>query len=505
VADDRDPLREAAARVQAADPDAAALAARTDPGDLDLEAIIIQHGRPVLAVENDDVAGDAGTIWKPRLDAPGVRDALQRVIPSVGRIEVDNHPYSPYVGTGWLIADDVVVTAGFVAEEFAAAGGQGYVFRPAAPNRLNLMVARVDFKREAVLGNPRPFAVREVLDIGGEGKDSIAFLRLEPFGPYGPLSTPLRLSARPPAAGRHVAVIGYPAADSRMDQALMRSVFGDVFEVKRVALGQILGVEGTTVRHDCSTTGGTAGAPIIDLQTGEVVGMHHGGVQFGDKFGVTAAVIAARIESLRQAASRPAAQVSAGPAVAPALPAAPPHADELVSALHGAFGFDELVRLAAGDLKVDLNALSPKGSTGEAVAALVGWAKTEGRIPELFAAASARRPNNPRLAAGPVVRPGASHKPHELRLQLRGVLLDQFPKRIDLAILLDDALGADLDRVAAQADGMEAVYFAVVRWLWIDPVERLRPVVELAAERRPANIDLQALLAEIAQASQPAN
>ncbi|MDY3558401.1 effector-associated domain EAD1-containing protein [Gemmata sp. JC673] len=481
-------LTEAAERVRAVE-------------SLDLEGIVLRLGRPVLAVENDDISGSVGVVWESRLGATGVRDTLRRIIPAVGRIEVDNHPDSPYVGTGWLIADDIAVTAGFVAEQFAVASGPRYVFRPGAPNPLNLMVARLDFKVERLSVSPRTFAVREVLHIDATNTESVAFLRLEPFGPYGPLSPPLRLSAQPPAAGRHAAVIGYPAADARMDQTLVRRVFGDVFDVKRVALGQITGVAGATVRHDCMTAAGTAGAPIVDLLTGEVVGMHLGGRPFGEKFGVTAAVIAARFEAVRQA-PRAAVPAAAAPCAVPESSAVPA-ADELIAALLGAFGFDALVRLAANELKVDLNAISPRGSTSDAIEALVRWAQQNGRIGDLFAAASVLRPNNPQLAGRPVGVPGNPTAAHELRQRLRGLLLDQFPKRSDLSMLLDDAVGVDLDTVAAPADELESVCYKVVKWLWIDPKDRLRPVVELAAERRRANTELRALLAELPEAEAP--
>ncbi|QEH35827.1 hypothetical protein OJF2_43840 [Aquisphaera giovannonii] len=520
--DDRDQLREAALLVRAAEPGADALSAQGGPDASTLEALVIRQGRPVLAVEDDDIVGDVGDVWRARLDAAGVRDGLRRVLPAVGRIEVDNHPQLPYVGTGWLIADDVVVTAGFVAREFAESGGHGFVFRPGSPNPLNLMAARIDFRREGRSGNPRPFAVREVLDISGESQTQLAFLRLEPLGPYGPLSPPLNLAGQPPEVGRDVAVVGYPAIDSRMDQGVMRAVFGDVFEVKRVAVGRITGVEGSTLRHDCTTTGGTGGAPIVDLATGEVIGLHLGGQQFGNKFGVTAATIAARLEAIRRAATGVAAAASGPTAaapdsnpramVAPAAPApappvvappavAPPPADQLVTALHGAFGFDALVRLAATELGVDLNALSPAGSTGDAIRALVQWAQGNGRIGDLFAAASALRPNNPQLAARRVVRPAGPRGNNVIRRELRELLKDQFPKRTDLAMLLDDAIGWNLDDIPGQDGGMEAVCFELVQRLWLNRDEHLRLVLELAIERRPTSIGFRNLLDEIFESS----
>ncbi|HYP25836.1 MAG TPA: hypothetical protein VE262_03875 [Blastocatellia bacterium] len=47
------------------------------------------------------------------------KPALDAVIPAVGRVEVTNHPGYTWVGTGWLIGEDVIVTNHHVAREFA--------------------------------------------------------------------------------------------------------------------------------------------------------------------------------------------------------------------------------------------------------------------------------------------------------------------------------------------------------------------------------------------------
>ncbi len=124
--------------------------ARPD-AELGLETIVNRVGRPVLEVAKDDyvVAGPEATVWKERLDKADVRAALRRVIPAVGRIEVDRHPDLTWVGTGWLVADDVVVTNRHVAAEFAAAGAAGaFTFKRGWPDRRTRMAARVDFRRE---------------------------------------------------------------------------------------------------------------------------------------------------------------------------------------------------------------------------------------------------------------------------------------------------------------------------------------------------------------------
>ena len=73
-----------------------------------------------------------------------------------GRIEVDNHPDLTWVGTGWLLADDVVVTNRHVASEFAAlsvtSAGRSFVFKRGWPDR----GARMSARRQAEPGYLRP-------------------------------------------------------------------------------------------------------------------------------------------------------------------------------------------------------------------------------------------------------------------------------------------------------------------------------------------------------------
>ncbi|MBA4065531.1 MAG: hypothetical protein C0501_17810 [Isosphaera sp.] len=326
VADERDLLRESARRILEADGELAArrdalrgLAAapelrktlegvRDRVGALEgigadsalaLETIVNRVGRPVLEVAGDDytVDGSEAAVWADRLGAAAVRAALRRVIPSVGRVEVDRHPGLTWVGTGWLIADGVVVTNRHVAEEFAARGpAGGFVFRRGWPDRDARMAARVDFRRELRDGNPRAFAVRDVLHIEDDDGPDFAFLRVEAAGPAGPLSPPLRPADGPAAARQYVATVGYPAADSRIpEQELMSRLFGDKYNVKRLAPGQVQRPAADLVLHDCTTLGGNSGSPIVDLATGGVVGLHFSGVFLRENRGVPIGYVTARL------------------------------------------------------------------------------------------------------------------------------------------------------------------------------------------------------------------
>lgn len=275
---------------------------------LALETIVSRVGRPVLEVANDDyvVEGPEAAIWEAKLGNANVRAALRRVIPSVGRIEVDNHPELTWVGTGWLISENVVVTNRHVASEFAAlslsSSGRGFVFKRGwQPNGDTRMAARVDFRRELRNNSPRAFAVKEVLHIENDDGPDFAFLSVEQAGTLGAVSPPLVTASGKPAAQQPIAAIGYPAADSRIpEHELMSRLFGDKYNVKRLAPGQIMRLADDLVMHDCSTLGGNSGSPIVDLATGEVVGLHFSGVFLRENRGVPIGYVVNRLKKLNQ-------------------------------------------------------------------------------------------------------------------------------------------------------------------------------------------------------------
>ena len=116
------------------------------------------------------------------------------------------------------------------------------------------------------------------------------------------------LAAAPARAGQQVAVIGYPARDSRVpDEQLMQSIFGDVYDKKRLAPGQVTEVRPDTLLHDCSTVGGNSGSVLVDLATGEAIGLHFAGRFLEANYAVPATVVAARLERLRRRPGSPAA------------------------------------------------------------------------------------------------------------------------------------------------------------------------------------------------------
>ncbi|EBA10035.1 DNA/RNA non-specific endonuclease [Sagittula stellata] len=279
------------------------------------ESIILRRNRPVLDVRENaavlEFASEAESdVWKARLSAAA--EALDPVIRAVGRINLHNAPLS-WVGTGWLVAEHIVVTNRHVAQEFAQAGGDGFTFTQSGGRPIR---ADVDFLSEFDNPDTRVFRLTQVLDITPAPGPDIAFFRVERASGDHRLAMPVPL-AEEAALTNNAAVIGYPAFDSRTpDFTLMEDIFGARYNHKRLAPGAVTFLEDSRLYHDCTTLGGNSGSAVIDLDSGLALGLHYSGAFMRTNYAVRSDVVA---KALRQVTTgiRP---------VRPAPSAAPPEA-----------------------------------------------------------------------------------------------------------------------------------------------------------------------------------
>lgn len=242
--------------------------------------IIISYTRPSLTIRGDDFDPDEHAAWAAELTA--ARAALRRAITCVGRLQSPDLGPMPGLGTAWLVRPDLAVTNRHVTGMFAAKlrGGSAAV-------TLELVAERGAIESR----------VRQVLAVVYEADDhDLAFVRLAPQVAPSP-----SLTLSPHAApGDRVAAIGYPSNSvGHYDPAQIERMFGDHFDIKRLAPGALTAVSSARVDHDCTTLGGNSGSPLVSLGSGAVVGVHYGGEgRFLVNWAVPAPVVAERLAGL---------------------------------------------------------------------------------------------------------------------------------------------------------------------------------------------------------------
>lgn len=206
----------------------------------------------------------------PVSDPPAWATPLLAAAKAVARIEMaPDHP-TPFIGTGFLVGPRELALADFVAKA-----------RPS--------FAAFDHQR---------VAIEEVV---GETDDDRhgALVRIAPVEAA---LLPVRLRWALPEIGTHIAVIGYPALTFTPTPVTMAAfTVMPTGEKKMIMPGVIIAVEDTMLTYECWTMAGVAGGPIVDLLTGEVLGIHHSGKYKGGAaklgFGVPVTAIRALLKS----------------------------------------------------------------------------------------------------------------------------------------------------------------------------------------------------------------
>ena len=216
-------------------------------------------------------------------------------LPLIGRIDVVNFPNNiDFAGTGWFVDTDIVVTNRHVASLIARWDGRKFAFaRGVAGRALKSSLCNAHEFDDLAPDASRIFKVTEVLYIEPDSGPDIAFLKVD-RRTDGRAPSFISVSANDAAAELPVCVIGYPARASKRvipNQDLMKQLYRDRFDVKRAAPGFTSGIEQGSTTHDCTTLGGNSGSVLLDLATGNAVGLHYAGIYEEDNFAVRASVL----------------------------------------------------------------------------------------------------------------------------------------------------------------------------------------------------------------------
>jgi endonuclease G len=289
------------------------------------EAIVLLENRPSLLVRNDRFEIPRGGEWAGPLAAG--RSLLEARLPSIGRIEVDDGSGARPFGTAWVIGERLLATNRHVAETFCMQQGARFVFLKSFIGREYR--TRVDFREEYGAREEEEVPVEAVVFMEGPDRQlpDVALLRL---ADHASLPDPIPLLEGELQPRSAIAVVGYPAFDPRYGLdglEAARSVFGTIYDVKRLSPGYIMDPAAGPwyFSHDATTLGGNSGSVLLDVATGYAVGMHFRGEFRRANYAVSAKTIleyaaksAIAVRPRRPLPKRPAAVPEAAIEEAPA-------------------------------------------------------------------------------------------------------------------------------------------------------------------------------------------
>ena len=241
-------------------------------------AMLLEPGRPLPAPAN----------WLSLLARHEA--AIRAAEMSTGLIARSGAPVGTgFIGTGFIVGPGLLMTSKYVLAGMRDQLGGGHGAQDGQAPRLCLGPSASECEPSLRIG-----------DVVHEDEGSlivIVSLMNHDQTLYPPLPLFTGLPETNTFIGRYAYVIGYSFFDASTPEPFLRELVGGVYGHRRLMPGRILafGVDNPFSRFasesdplamfttDMSTTRGTAGGPLVDLSTGAVIGVSHGGQWHGER------------------------------------------------------------------------------------------------------------------------------------------------------------------------------------------------------------------------------
>lgn len=227
--------------------------------------VIFPLAHPAFQVEDIVYAKLKVFYWRYRIGPK--RKLIEKVEKSVGRlIAVYSNGKKKPLGTCFKIAEDFVVTTRSNLNRMAV--------RLNLPNRI-----MVGFSNKKIIKPEQSFLVKKLIYASQKTEPDLAIFQLEKKNML-QAYLPKQLSlSHESTSGKLGLIIGYPFKISNRNRKLEHlAIFGSSWNLnkKRIAPGHMNSVTNSSFEfsHDCTTETGNEGSPIIELDSGKILGMH---------------------------------------------------------------------------------------------------------------------------------------------------------------------------------------------------------------------------------------
>lgn len=302
------------------------LAAPVTPSDrVVLEAIIIADGsRPSFLIENDRPPLSHPFMGSWSDEVAKAADALEPVCKAIGRIQPRFGHAGNFIGTGSLVdaGKGIILTNYHVMDDARAKFG---VLMEETKSRVKIHGwLEIDFVGEASRFDVSRFRIVEARlpkNAGrGFGKIDAVAMRIEPIDGAKMPKKALRFDAKPAAftqaQSTTICTVGFPGPPKREQgpkgeidwNFVIRTLFGDLFGVKRLAPGRLLetfgAVEfdplGVVFGHEATTFGGASGSAMIGWENAAMpgFGLHFSGLTGESNYAIAMAKVAKQMEAI---------------------------------------------------------------------------------------------------------------------------------------------------------------------------------------------------------------
>ncbi|ESY09168.1 hypothetical protein X748_24210 [Mesorhizobium sp. LNJC386A00] len=233
----------------------------------------------VVSIRPDDNGLDA--CWRDTFKDERAR--VKTVCASVAAIMIDGNP----VGTGWLAAKDTLVTNAHVAFNLCyrkpglSPGDPRDRWRMAS-GRAFIAAFRFEHGNIGKADKHIHVPIYDVLHVETSQYPDLAVFRIAPPADLAmPVPLGLELASATPAAwspDKTIYTVGHPIADLQDDTTNVELAFGPLDGTKRFSPGKVISkIDTDVLAHDCSTTNGSSGSPIVTMGSTVPVALHYFG------------------------------------------------------------------------------------------------------------------------------------------------------------------------------------------------------------------------------------